>query len=711
MYAEKLTRWMMRAGMLTALLWVASTAIVGAATAGAPVDTKRIVNAAHEPQNWLTHGGSYLEQRYSLLDQINEQTVGQLALAWSADLDTSRGQEATPLVVDGVLYTTTAWSKVYAFDAATGRELWFYDPKVPGKRGVLACCDVVNRGAAFYDGKVFVATLDGRLIALDARTGHPLWSTITVDPTKSYTITGAPRVARGKVYIGNGGAEYGVRGYVSAYDEGTGKLLWRFYTVPGDPAQPDHAASDHAMNTIAKPTWFGSEYIKLGGGGTVWDSIVYDPELDQLYIGVGNGSPWNRVNRSAGKGDNLFLASIVALDPDTGKYLWHYQENPGESWDYTASQQITLATLPIDGKPRKVLLHAPKNGFFYVIDRTDGKLVSAEKFVNVNWADKIDRATGRPIEDPNSHYVDKPFLSSSGAAGAHNWFPMAFSPRTGLVYFPAQQIPFLYTRDAKFQYHPGQWNLGVDMMGPLLPTDEAGRTAMRESMKGWLVAWDPVAQKEAWRVPYDRPWNGGVLATAGNLVFEGTATGRFRAYSAVSGKQLWDFDAQTAIEAGPVSYSVGGVQYIAVLAGNGGGLPLTLPAFYGPLPRPPGRVLAFKLNGSAQLPPVDKTVAALTLTDESWSADSLERGRILYGANCAACHGMEALSAGVLPDLRRSAVLRSPEAFRQVVLGGALSDRGMVSFADRFGPDDAEAIRGYIETRARAAAVAMSAAR
>lgn len=688
-------------GMALALLVMV---IANVPAVSAPVDTRRIMHADTEPQNWLTTGGSYSEERFSRLNQINEKNVSKLALAWYLDFDTSRGQEGTPIVVDGVIYATTAWSKVYAADAKSGRKLWFFDPKVPGATGIRACCDVVNRGAAYYEGNVYVGTIDGRLIAIDAKTGRQVWSVVTTDPRKPYTITGAPRVARGKVFIGNGGAEYGVRGYVSAYDAKTGQLIWRFYTVPGKPDEKDAAASDEVIERVARPTWFGNEYYKLGGGGTVWDAIVYDAKLNQLYIGVGNGSPWNRLFRSQGRGDNLFLSSIVALNPDTGRYLWHYQETPGESWDYTAAQQITLTKLHIHGQERDVILHAPKNGFFYVIDRHTGKMLSAEKFVDVNWAERIDVATGRPVENPDARYVDKPFLSSSGAAGAHSWFPMAYSPRTSLVYLPAQQIGFMYSQDKNFQHRDEQWNLGVDMMGTRLPTEEPGRVAMRKALKGWLLAWDPERQKVAWRVTYDRPWNGGVLATAGDLVFEGTATGRFKAYDAHDGKELWDFDAQTGVIAGPITYAIDGEQYVAVLAGNGGGLPLTLPAFDGPQPRMPGRLLAFKLDGTAHLPVRDLRVPPPNVPADNWSAEIVEGGRLRYSANCAACHGMETLSAGILPDLRRSTMLGDAEAWRRVLIEGALVDRGMVSFRDRLNAGDAESIRAYVASEARRAA-------
>ncbi len=679
-----------------ALLLVNSAAVPAARV----VDTARIAAAESEPGNWLTHGGTYNEQRYSRLQQVNNGNVNQLGLAWSFELDTSRGQEGTPLVVDGVMYVTTAWSKVVALDAGTGRRLWAYDPKVPGATGIRACCDVVNRGAAFYAGKVYVGTLDGRLIALNARTGHKVWSVMTVDPTKPYTITGAPRAAKGKIYIGNGGAEYGVRGYVSAYDAETGALSWRFYTVPGQPGVLDGAASDEIFANLANPTWHGNTYWQYGGGGTVWDSIVYDPELDQLYIGTGNGSPWNHKIRSAGEGDNLFLASIVALNPDTGKYLWHYQETPGESWDFSATQQITLAKLPVDGVDKQVILHAPKNGFFYVIDRHTGRPLSAEKFSDVNWATKIDLTTGRPVEAPNARFVTQAFFSSSGASGAHNWFPMAYDPEARLVFIPAQRIPFLYVNDEKFVFRPEQWNLGVDMMGTRLPTTPEGRAAMRNALEGWLLAWDPVAQREVWRVPYDRPWNGGVLATAGKLVFQGTATAKFRAYDSSNGTLRWEYAAPSAMLGGAIAYSIKGQEYIAIMAGNGGGLPLTLPAFDGPQPRTFGQVLAFKLGGTAKLPPAPTIGPTPAPPNSTWSEAVIERGRANYAAHCASCHGMETLSAGVLPDLRRSALLSSDRAWRAVVLEGALTTRGMVGFSSRMDADNVESIRAYVVTEA-----------
>lgn len=664
------------------------------------VDQTRLLNAAAEPQNWLTHGGTYLEQRFSPLDQISADTVGRLRLAWFYDLDTNRGQEATPIVVDGVMYTTSAWSKVYALDAATGKELWTYDPQVPGEVGFKACCDVVNRGVAVYDGKVYFGTLDGRLIALDAKTGKPMWSQITVDQSKPYTITGAPRIVKGKVVIGNGGGEYGVRGYVSAYEAKTGMLVWRFYTVPGKPGTNDNAASDPVLRKAAA-TWNGRWY-EYGGGGTVWDAIVFDPELDQLYIGVGNGSPWNHRVRSDGKGDNLFLSSVVALDPDTGRYKWHYQGTPGETWDFTQTQPIILADLTLYGRQRKVLMQAPKNGFFYVIDRTNGKLISARNFVPTTWATAVDMKTGRPIEADNARFQKGPFLAAPSALGAHNWHPMAFSPKTGLVYIPAQEVPYAYVEDAAFKYRAGAWNVAVDTIKGGIPDDRAQRKAIRAMLKGHLLAWDPAGQKEVWRVQYDGPWNGGILATGGNLVFQGNAKGQFQAFRADNGRQLWGFDAQTGVIAGPIAYRVGNTQFVVVMAGYGGAYPLTTAFEDKPRPAQNGRILAFTLDGSAKLPPFNPPqFAPANPPAETWPATVVAEGKAQYYQNCGVCHGEATVSSGVLPDLRRSGALADKALWRRVVIEGQLKDRGMASFAKYLTPSEAESIRAYVASEAR----------
>ena len=686
------------------IIFIALVLLVQGCSRGDPTvagAANRLINAASEPQNWLTHGGTYAEQRFSSLTAISTANIDQLGLAWATDLQSERGQESTPLVVDGTMYVTLAWSKVVALDAATGAEKWRYDPKVPGRFGVSACCDVVNRGAAYDDGRIFVGTIDGRLIALDARTGALLWSQLTVDQSKPYTITGAPRVAKGLVLIGNGGAEYGVRGFVSAYNATTGKLAWRFYTVPGDPARRDGAASDAILEKLARPTWFGDAYYRYGGGGTVWDSIVYDPDLDRVYIGVGNGGPWNRKIRSEDKGDNLFVGSIVALDAKSGAYVWHYQETPGDTWDFTSTQQMILATLPIDGKPRRLILHAPKNGFFYVIDRDSGKLISAEKFAPANWASAVDSKTGRPIENPAARFQAKPFLATIGASGAHNWQPMAFSPKTGLVYIPAQEIPFLYVKDTKFAYRKDLWNLGVDMMSTPLPDTPTAIAGMKQALQGRLIAWDPVRQKEVWRASHAGTWNGGVLATAGDLVFQGLSDGTFRAYRADNGKEVWKFDAQSGLLPGPISYSVGGVQYIAITAGNGGGFALALPSFDAPRAQPPARMLAFRIGGTSTLPPLSAALAnPIMKVAGEWSEGQIAEGASHYGQVCAACHGMGTLSAGIIPDLRRSGALGDRAAWRTVVIDGALADRGMANFAKYLTPAQAEAVRGYVAQQA-----------
>nr|WP_310523733.1 PQQ-dependent dehydrogenase, methanol/ethanol family [Polymorphobacter sp.] len=669
----------------------------------AGVDAARLANAAAEPGNWMTHGGTYSEQRYANLDQVNAGNVGKLGLAWSYDLDTNRGQEATPLVIDGTMYTTTAWSKVVALDAATGKVKWTYDPEVSKDRGHSACCDVVNRGVAAYNGMIFLGALDGRLIALDAATGKVKWSTVTFDQKQPYTITGAPRVVKGKVLIGNGGAELGVRGYVTAYDAMTGKKLWRFYTIPGDPKKgPDGEVSDAVLKAKAGDTWFG-KYWEAGGGGTVWDAIVYDQELDQLYIGVGNGSPWNQQVRSEGKGDNLFLSSVVALNPDTGKYLWHYQGTPGETWDFTQTQPIMLATLPIDGRPRKVLMQAPKNGFFYVVDRETGKLISAKGFVPQSWTTGVDMATGRPIEVPESRYRTGTVLVTPSALGAHNWHPMAFSPKTGLVYLPAQEVPFAYSNDAAYNHKQGAWNIAVVAALNAPPNNPEQTRAVRAILKGELLAWDPVKQQEAWRVQYDGPWNGGALATAGNLVFQGNARGMFQAFDATNGKRLWGMDAQTGVVAGPVSYTVGDTQYVAVMAGYGGAYPLSTGYQDAPSRVPPnGRVLVFKLGGTGKLPPYEAPpLAPANPPTDKFTPQQIAQGGLIFEGNCGICHGAGARSSGLVPDLRRSGALPDKDSWAAVVHGGVLKDQGMVSFAKWFSRDEIESVRAYVGEQAK----------
>ncbi|WP_374413981.1 PQQ-dependent dehydrogenase, methanol/ethanol family [Novosphingobium colocasiae] len=690
--------------MAVALYGCSASDLTGNGSGGGSADDAwtGLLEATKNPADWVTYGGTFDEQRFSRLTAINDKTVARLGAAWWFEFDTNRAQESTPLEYQGVLYVTTAWSKVYALDAKSGKQLWFYDPQVPGEYGAKGCCDVGNRGAAIYDGKLYFGTFDGRLIALDIKTGKPAWSVVTVDQSKTYTITGAPRIVKGKVVIGNGGAELGVRGYVTAYDAQTGKQAWRFYTVPGNPADgPDNAASDPVLKDKAGKTWFG-EYWKNGGGGTVWDSIVYDAELDQLYIGVGNGSPWNHKIRSQGKGDNLFLSSIVALNPDTGAYLWHYQGTPGETWDYTHTQTITLATLPVDGKPRKVLMQAPKNGFFYVVDRQSGKLLSAKNYVDVNWASGYDLKTGRPIEKPEARYPKGPVVVTPGALGAHNWQPMAFSPQTGLAYIPGNHALFGYENAGDFQRRDGRWNLGIKSDDTSPPDDPKAVAGIRKMLSGRLIAWDPVRQKEAWGFDYPEPWNGGVLTTAGNLVFQGDTRGNFRAFAADSGKVLWSANVGIPIMAAPITFALGNDQYVAVVAGYGGAYALTSSFNDDPGPRPNGRIFVFRLDAKGTLPKIEKIVAApANPPAEMFPPAQVTHGRHLYERDCWVCHGPGAISSGVVPDLRRSGALTSAEAWQAVVIDGALKDRGMVSFAKYLSKQDAEDLRAYVADRAR----------
>lgn len=660
----------------------------------ARVDGARIQNADKEPEQWMSHGRTYDEQRYSPLKSINTDNVAQLGLAWSHDLNTKRGVEATSIVVDGVMYTTSAWSIVHALDARNGRLLWTYDPEVPKSKIQHGCCDAVNRGVAVWKGKVLLGAFDGRLIALDAEDGSVVWEVNTVDSEKPYTITGAPRVVKGKVLIGNGGAEYGVRGYITAYDVEDGTLVWRFYTVPGNPAD---GFENDAMKMAAE-TWNG-EWWTIGGGGTVWDSMAYDAELDLLYIGVGNGTPWNQLIRSPGGGDNLFLSSIVALKPDTGQYVWHYQTTPGETWDYTAAQHIILADMEIKGAVRKVLMQAPKNGFFYVIDRESGELLSAENYVNITWASHVDLNTGRPVEIPGARYEQEAALIFPSYLGGHNWHPMSYSRDTGLVYIPVLDMPAAYGNDAGFKYRPGTTNTGTDGIVGSLPDSASERAAMSALMKGRLLAWNPQTQKEAWRVEHKGPWNGGVLTTAGGLLFQGTASGTFVAYRADNGTPLWNFGTQTGVVAAPTSYEIDGEQYVSVNVGWGGAFALVFGEFVQAESMPNiSRVLTFKLGAKNELPEVDwQPTVTFNPPELTANEKELERGFRLYQDTCMGCHGLNAVSGLLVPDLRGSGFLQDAKAWQTVVWDGVLANRGMPGMSDIFNrPEEVELIRQYV---------------
>jgi quinohemoprotein ethanol dehydrogenase len=701
-----------------AVLSVCSTGSALARSGGgaATVDGARIIAADQEPQNWLAHGRTYSEQRYSPLAQINDDNVEKLGLAWSYATGTMRGLQASPIVVDGTMYTTGVWSVVWALDAKTGKELWKYDPDVPRAWGRHACCDAVNRGVAVWKGSVYFATLDGRLVALDAKTGAKRWEIDTIDRSKPYTITGAPRVVKGKVLIGNGGGEYGVRGYFSAYDAATGKLVWRFYTVPGNPQN----GFEHPELEQAAKTWNGEWWVG-GGGGTVWDSMAYDPELDTLYVGTGNGSPWARNVRSPGGGDNLYLSSILALDPDTGRLKWHYQTTPADNWDYTATQHIILAELPIGGKPRKVLMQAPKNGFFYVLDRATGELLSADKYIPATWASHVDLKTGRPVETPEADYSKETRLIVPAAFGGHNWHPMAFNPKTGLVYIPAMQPMGIYPPSEEFKktgkytrrdmfWNPGiDWNTYTDTIYALL-----AQLGELPKDRGYLKAWDPVQKKTVWEIEHPAFWNGGLLTTAGNLLFQGTGDGRFVAYAADSGKTLWAVPTMIGIIAPPVTYEVDGEQYVAVMAGYGGAGGVT-----GGDPRTmisarylnEGHVLAFKLDGKATMPRIAEKNATIPEPPKSTAtAAQVENGKYKYGSTCMVCHGALVVSGGVVPDLRMLPAEKH-ELFKEIVYDGVIHGAGMPRLGDLLTEQDVRDIQAYVISRANEDRAAAAAAR
>ena len=634
--------------------------------------------------DWLTVGRTFSEQNFSPLTQINVRTVGQLGLAWSYDLHAERGVEAAPLEADGVLYDIQPWNITTAFDARTGRLLWRYDPKVDTAIARFACCDIDSRGVALWHDKVIIGTLDGRLIALNAQSGQMLWSVQTFDRSKPYTITGAPRVFDGKVLIGNAGADLGVRGFVTAYDADTGRQLWRFYPVPGDPSRP---FEDPALKRAA-PTWRG-EYWKTGGGGNVWDSMVYDPVLKLIYIGTGNAAPWTPVADE----DRLYTAAIVALDANTGRYVWHYQETPNDQFDYDAAEPMVLADQRIGGRVRQLIMQASKNGFFYVLDRRTGELISEAAYVDVTWATGIDRKTGRPIRNPEAKVGPKPVMISPSPSGAHGFNQMAFSPATGNVYFPVMQSYFPFSSANKAE---GE-HVGAD---PRYALERQKILDYAEAhLKAWLVAWDPIRQKEVWRVPYRRNGSGGVLATAGDLVFQGTIEQTLAAYGARDGQKLWEMPIQNVAIGSPIAYELDGQEYIAVNAGWGGGTARIESFRFTDLHPGPSRLLVFRLGATAKLPALVTTADIPTVAPPPSTASVavIARGAALYTQRCALCHGAEA--RGGVKDLR----WLTPDLharFFDIVLGGAEKAKGMASFADVLNHEDAAAIHAYLIQRA-----------
>ncbi|MEY2853745.1 MAG: Quinohemoprotein alcohol dehydrogenase precursor [Pseudomonadota bacterium] len=628
-----------------------------------------------DPTQWKTHGRDDWEQRYSPLKQVNADNVGTLGLAWFADLAERGGYQTTPIMVDGRIFVTTPWSKVYAFDAKTGKPLWKYDPKVPRELAATSlCCNISNRGVGYWNGKIIWGTLDGRLVAVDAKKGTKVWESQTTDPQLALSITGAPRIGNGKVFIGQAGSEFHQRGYMSAWDADTGKKLWHWWAVPGNPAK---GFEQPELEWAAK-TWSG-DWWKTGGGGTPWDGILYDPVTDLVIFGTGNGAPWPAEVRSPGSGDNLFTSSIVAVEARTGKYKWHYQAVPADSFDFDNTSPLTVADLVIEGKNRHVVMQAPKNGVFYVIDAASGQVISANLFVPfANWLTGFDKANNwKPILNPDANigqtgkgWYIVPFQT-------HVWNPQSFNPETGLMYVPTRFATFGMVSEA-----------GAKMGNQLLSINIAKRPeAAAPKLEGggmYLLAWDPVKQKEAWK---NREGSGGsgTMTTAGNLVFQGTGQRNFSAFRADTGEKLWTTDAQASIVAGSISYQAGGKQFVAVVGGQGG----------------PGggggaRLLVYALDGKVTLPPTAPPVQPVLNPPANFGTDAqLARGLDLYTQNCTICHESGA-RMGSFPDLRYSAMLQNNEVFKAIVIDGALRENGMVSFAKVLKPEDAESIRAHL---------------
>jgi quinohemoprotein ethanol dehydrogenase len=679
------------AGKLGGMGWALVASAMVAASAPALVAAP--ANGLQAGRDWFAFGGTDDEQHYSPLDQINTGNVGQLGLAWSYDIDAFDAY-TQPLEVDGVIYFAAGLSVIHALDARTGKLLWQYDPKVaeaPEAQWRMRAGWGI-RGIAYRDGKIFTATREGRLIAVDARTGQLVWSVQTLDEPVSHGayIAGPPLVAGDKVVIGFGGGDYSaVRGYITAYDVKTGKKAWRFYTVPGDPAK---GFEDAAQENAAK-TWNG-DWWKYGGGGAVWHAMTYDAKFDRVYIGTGNGEPWNAKIRSPGEGDNLYIDSIVALDAKTGKYAWHYQTSPGDTSDFDADEDLILADMMVNGRERPVLLQAPKNGFYYVIDRQTGKLLSAEKFATVNWAERIDMATGRPVLNREVAFADgKAAVISPFPNGAHGVQAMAHSPQTGLTYIPVMDGGRVHVDPPNLK----DWKLREGMfVNTGLGTPPPGLVA--PPTKSTLLAWDPVRQRKVWEIPQPGTFNGGVLATGGHLIFQGQNSGEFSAFHADTGEKLWSFNAQNGILAAPISYSLDGKQYVTVIA--------SFRSSFANLPnwdyrQQQRRLLTFVLGGTGTLPPAQHVDEPIQ-DDPAFVVDPKKAavGAGIYGITCVICHGGGMSAGGAAPDLRKSSIPLDAAAFRSVVHDGALMQRGMGRFAN-LSDEELEGLRHYIRQRAR----------
>ena len=683
-----------------AILFSGALPTLALAADAANVTAKRLVNAAAEPGQWMTYGGTYSEQRFSQLKQINSGNVASLGLLWYGDYETNQNQHGSPLYIDGVIYVSTSRNVVQAFDARSGKPLWTYNPSIHGER-LRYNVGLVNRGIAAWNGKIIMGTLDARLVAIDAKTGKEVWSTDTVPESlglgemgKHYAITMAPRVAKGKVFIGASGGEFGVRGWIAAFDAETGKEVWRFWTVPGDPAK---GFETKALAKAAK-TWSGEWWKVAGGGGTVWDAAVYDPVTDLLYFGTGNASPWNANTREPTLDDDLYTASIVAVKPDTGEYVWHYQETPGDSWDYDAVSPMMTADLTINGLKKHVLMQPSKNGFFYVLEARTGKLLSADPFTEVNWASGVDLKSGRPVVAEGARYNKEPWDLAPGVQGGHSWHPNAYSPDTGLVYIPAWEAYFTMAGPPPGSVQkPGQFSLGINMGARVDPSKL--QPYARSGVKGRLEAWDPITRKVVWQTePFANGGpTSGVLATAGNLVFMGNGGGKIlNAYDAKNGTKLWSFDAKTAVFAAPISYSLDGVQYIAASVGGAG-----QDGYFAPTN---ARMLVFALGGKAVLPePAPYTPPPLNPPPSTASAAVIAHGAAVYTQYCSVCHGANGFQARTsFPNLTVTPLLWTQAGFDQVVLLGGRADKGMGNFGKDLKPEDSVAVREYLISRANA---------
>ncbi len=665
---------------------------------------------------WSFDGRDFMAGHFSPIKQIDAGNAARLGFAWEFRGFLSRGaihhgMESSPVFVDGVLYFSGPWGNAYAVNARAGKLLWAYDSHADGQYARKACCDVVNRGVAVWKGKVYVASLDGWLVALDARSGRPLWRVDSiVDRKFNTTVDGAPHVAGDNILIGNAGADMGSRGYVSAYNAETGKLAWRFWAVPGDPRKsPDETPEV----TFARKTWAKNTRWDLGGGGDPWDSIAYDPQAGLAYLGMGNGGPLPRWLRSpglrqakaalatqAGTGDNLFLSSIAAVDAKTGRMKWYYQETPGDSWDYTATAPMILADINWKGRLRHVLMQAPKNGIFYVLDRRTGELLSAKPYTTVNWTDGIDRETGRPHLTRHADYSNRPQIIWPGSAGGHGWQPMSYDPSTGLVYLPVYEAPTKYQTVRISKFLPGGFNNGAAGSYPPFDTpqdlkDLAGQPVPR--MEGRLKAWNPQAGRAQWVSPALPFLVGGTLSAAAGLVFQGTADGNLSIYRANDGRLLKRIFAGTAVMAAPITYGLDGVQYVAVLAGAGGPQNVSWSADNAAFRYANfERLLVFRLDGGVvPLPPRAMTPprqpAPLHIAAD---ARTLARGQTLFEQQCARCH-QEGGGRGAYPDLWNMS-RAAADAFEDIVDRGALRYFGMGDFSDSLSISDVAAIKAFV---------------